>query len=101
MQRKELDFAEGFRVAFGNGRAQGAVMTIAPGEREGDAQNRHLDADQWLYVVEGAGTATVEGKPHGLHPGVLLLIEKGERHEVHNDGPLPLKTLNLYVPPEY
>jgi mannose-6-phosphate isomerase-like protein (cupin superfamily) len=101
MQSKTLDFDEGFRVAFGNVRAQGAVMTIAPGEREGDAQNRHAKADQWLYVVEGSGTAVVEGKPQTLRPGVLLLIEKGERHEVRNDGQQPLKTLNLYVPPEY
>lgn len=101
MQCKTLDFDEGFRVAFGNARAQGAVMTIAPGEREGDALNRHEDADQWLYVVEGSGTAVVEGEPHPLRPGVLLLIEKGERHEVRNDGRQPLKTLNLYVPPEY
>jgi len=101
MKCRTLDFAEGFRVAFGNARAQGAVMTIAPGEREGDAQNRHTDADQWLYVVEGSGTAVVEGEPHPLRPGVLLLVEKGERHEVRNDGPQPLKTLNVYVPPEY
>jgi mannose-6-phosphate isomerase-like protein (cupin superfamily) len=101
MECRALDFDEGFRVAFGNARAQGAVMTIAPGEREGDAQNRHANADQWLYVVEGSGTAVVEGRPHLLRPGVLLLIEKGERHEVRNDGKQPLKTLNLYVPPEY
>jgi mannose-6-phosphate isomerase-like protein (cupin superfamily) len=101
MECKALDFAEGFRVAFGNARAQGAVMTIAPGERQGDAQNRHADADQWLYVVEGTGTAVVQDKPQALRPGVLLLIEKGERHEVRNDGEQPLKTLNLYVPPEY
>jgi mannose-6-phosphate isomerase-like protein (cupin superfamily) len=101
MQCKTLDFTEGFHVAFGNTRAQGAVMTIAPGEREGDPQNRHADADQWLYVVEGSGTAVVEGEPHPLRPGVLLLVEKGEHHEVRNDGRQPLKTLNLYVPPEY
>jgi mannose-6-phosphate isomerase-like protein (cupin superfamily) len=101
MECKALDFDEGFRVAFGNARAQGAVMTIAPGESEGDAQNRHADSDQWLYVVEGSGTAVVEGKPQPLRPGVLLLIEKGERHEVRNDGQQPLRSLNLYVPPEY
>ena len=101
MQCKALDFAEGFRVAFGNARAQGAVMTIAPGGQEGDAQNRHADADQWLYVVEGSGTAVFEGSQQALRPGVLLLIEKGEHHEVRNDGQQPLKMVNLYVPPEY
>ncbi|HXS73458.1 MAG TPA: cupin domain-containing protein [Rhodanobacteraceae bacterium] len=101
MQSKTLDFQPGFRVVFGNARAQAAAMTIAPGEREGDAENRHAQADQWLYVVEGSGTALVEDTPHALRPGVLLLIERGERHEVRNDGKHPLKTINWYVPPEY
>lgn len=45
--------------------------------------------------------AIVEGKRYPLKPGVLLLIERGERHEVRNDGEGLLKTLNVYVPPAY
>jgi mannose-6-phosphate isomerase-like protein (cupin superfamily) len=101
MQCKELGFEEGFRVAIGNQRAQAAVMTIAPGDSEGDSQNKHEKADQWLFVVSGEGTAVVEGKPQPLKPGTLLLIECGERHEVRNDGKEPLRTLNFYAPPEY
>ena len=101
MQCRKLDFEERFRVAFRNARAEAAVMTIPPGDAEGDPQNRHEDADQWLFVVEGEGTAIVEGKRQRLEPGTLLLIERGERHEVRNDGKKPLRTLNFYVPPEY
>src|SRR5690348_11884588 len=101
MQCRKLDFDERFRVAFRNARAEAAVMTIPPGDAEGDPQNRHEDADQWLFVVEGEGTAIVEGKRQRLEPGTLLLIERGERHEVRNDGKKPLRTLNFYVPPEY
>jgi mannose-6-phosphate isomerase-like protein (cupin superfamily) len=101
MQCKKLDFDERFRVAFGNARAQAAVMSIPAGDSEGGAQNRHEDADQWLFVVSGEGTAIVEGKRQQLEPGTLLLIERGERHEVRNDGDEPLSTLNFYVPPEY
>ncbi|HJU07989.1 MAG TPA: cupin domain-containing protein [Rhodanobacteraceae bacterium] len=101
MQCKQLDLDQRFKVAFRNARAEAAVMTIPPGDAEGDPQNKHEDADQWLFVVAGRGTAIVEGKPQPLKPGTLLLIEQGERHEVRNDGDEPLRTLNFYAPPEY
>ena len=101
MQCKQLDLDQRFKVAFGNARAEAAVMTIPPGDAEGDSQNKHEDADQWLFVLAGEGTAIVEGKPEALKPGTLLLIEQGERHEVRNDGDAPLRTLNFYAPPEY
>ena len=59
MQKKSLSFGRGFRVAIKNRRAEAAVMVIAPGDAEGDTNNRHRGADQWLYVVEGTGTARV------------------------------------------
>ena len=101
MQCKQLDLDERFGVAFRNARAEAAVMTIPPGDAEGGPQNRHDDADQWLFVVSGDGTAIVEGQERALKSGTLLLIERGERHEVRNDGEAPLRTLNFYVPPEY
>lgn len=101
MQTKRLRFGKGFRVVFGNSRGQAAEMTIAPGDAEGGVHNRHAGADQWLFVVSGAGTATVTGRRVKLKPGTLLLIEKGERHEIRNDGDELLRTLNVYVPPAY
>jgi oxalate decarboxylase/phosphoglucose isomerase-like protein (cupin superfamily) len=32
---------------------------------------------------------------------MLLLIERGERHEITNTGRGLLRTLNVYVPPAY
>src|SRR5690242_16645488 len=101
MHRKHLRFGNGFRVAFGNARAQAAEMAIPPGDAEGDARNRHRGADQWLYVVSGTGTARVNGRRIALRAGTLLLIEHRDRHEVRNTGRTPLRTLNLYVPPAY
>jgi hypothetical protein len=37
MKRKTLRFGRGFRVAFGNRRAQAAEMVIPPGDAEGGA----------------------------------------------------------------
>jgi len=101
MKRKQLRFGRGFRVAFGNARAQAAEMVIAPGDAEGDAHNRHRGADQWLYVLSGTGVATVNRRRYPLRPGTLMLIERGDEHEVRNSGRTPLRTLNVYVPPAY
>ena len=101
MQRKSLRFGKGFRVAFNVRRAQAAEMVLAPGESEGNADNRHRGADQWLYVVAGIGVAVVEGKRVPLKAGTLLVIERRERHEVRNTGRGLLKTLNFYYPPAF
>ena len=101
MQQKSLRFGQGFRVALGNRRAQAAEMVLAPGASEGDADNRHRGADQWLYVVAGTGAAVVNGRRFALARGKLLLIERGDRHQIRNTGRGLLRTLNIYVPPAY
>ena len=101
MQRKHLRFGKGFKIVMGTRRGQAAQMTLAPGGIEGGPGNRHGGADQWLFVVSGRGVALVEGKPHPLRTGSLLLIERGERHQIRNTGRGLLKTLNFYAPPAY
>jgi mannose-6-phosphate isomerase-like protein (cupin superfamily) len=101
MQHKHLRFGKGFRVALTDRRSQAAEMVLPPGESEGGPDNRHRGADQWLYVVAGTGSATVGGGRVPLKAGTLLLIERGETHEIRNTGRGMLKTINLYVPPAY
>lgn len=101
MQHAHLRFGKGFRVSVGNKRAQAAEMVIPPGDCEGGPDNRHRGADQWLFVVAGRGVAIVNGKRHNLRDGTVLLIEKGDMHEIRNTGRALLKTLNIYVPPAY
>ena len=101
MKRKNLRFGRGFRVALGNARGEAAEMVITPGDAEGDPGNRHRGADQWLFVVEGEGVAKVNGKRYALREGTLMLIERGDRHEIRNTGRDLLRTLNIYVPPAY
>ena len=101
MRSKLLRFGKGFRVAFAVRRAQAAEMVIAPGGSEGGPDNRHRGADQWLYVVSGTGVAIVEGRRVPLRAGRLLVIGRGERHEIRNSGRTLLKTLNFYYPPAF
>lgn len=95
-----------FEPLHSTGSSQAAMMTIAPGESTSEgSHNEHAWAEQWLYVVSGQGEA--RGKQRGgkrikLGPGSLLLIAKGEPHEIANTSDtLPLVTLNIYTPPAY
>src|SRR5215471_10181939 len=101
MQHKQLQFGQGFRVVLGDEHSQAAQMTLAPGETEGGADNRHQGADQWLFVVSGTGAATVNGERIELRAGTLVLIQRGDAHEIRNTGEELLRTLNVYVPPAY
>ena len=101
MKHVQLELAREFAVVAGNARSQAAEMVLAPGDSEGGPDNRHRGSDQWLFVVSGEGSATIAGEIHVLRPGTLVLIERGETHEITNNGDEPLRTVNVYVPPAY
>lgn len=101
MKRTEVTYSKGFHVLIGDDRSQAATMVIQPGGHEGSADNKHRGADQWLFVAEGSGEAVVNGHRYDLKPGSLMLIERGDTHEIRNTGKSALKTLNFYVPPAY
>ena len=96
-----LRFGKGFKVIATNRRAQVAQMVIEPQKAEGDPTNRHRGADQWLFVIAGTGKAWINEREHKLRAGSLVIIERGDRHEIRNTGRTPLKTLNFYSPPAY
>lgn len=94
-------FRKGFSILAQNSKAQTASMVIPVGGQEGGRDNRHRGSDQWLYVVSGKGEARINAQVFRLRRRHLLLIERGENHEIRNTGTTPLVTLNLYVPPAY
>ena len=96
-----------FELLFATRGAQAAKMTLRP-KAASDSQpsNEHPHCEQWLFVVSGAGEATI-GKTRRslrrvpLKPNALLVIEKGELHQIKNTGRRALVTMNFYVPPAY
>src|SRR5690349_7341308 len=92
-----------FKVLASSGNAQAAMMVQRPGQKSGEeVENEHPNAEQWLFVVSGTGTARVGKRRVSIGDNSLLLIEKGEAHQIENTGRRrPLITLNLYVPPAY
>lgn len=101
MKRASARFGTGFKVLAGNRRSQAATMTLKPGDSEGGPDNRHSGADQWLFVESGTGLAIINRRRLKLRAGALVVIERGDRHEIRNTGRTPLKTLNIYLPPAY
>src|SRR5262245_24872931 len=86
LKTAQMTFRPRCRVGVGNSRSQAAVMVLAPGSEEGGPDNRHAGADQWLFVLEGTGTATVNGHKVRLKAGKAVLIEAGDRHAIRNTG---------------
>ena len=87
--------------------AQAAVMELKPGEVSDESvANEHPKSEQWVLILAGQGRAVVV--PRGgsrrtvrLGPGALLVIERGEPHQIVNTGRKTLRTINFYVPPAY
>jgi mannose-6-phosphate isomerase-like protein (cupin superfamily) len=54
-----------------------------------------LDLDVLLIVLQGSGTAKVDGREHALAAGSALLIERGRTRELHA-GPDGLRYLSVH-----
>jgi mannose-6-phosphate isomerase-like protein (cupin superfamily) len=77
------------------------MMVLQPGQSTGEPRNEHPHSEQWLFVVSGSGKALVEKGRVDLRAKSLLVIHKGEAHQITNTGRRRLVTLNFYAPPAY
>jgi mannose-6-phosphate isomerase-like protein (cupin superfamily) len=101
MKQTTVPLKSSFKILLGNNRSQAAEMVLPAGKSEGGPDNRHKGADQWLFVISGRGEAIINGKKSRLSKSTLLLIERGDTHEIRNTGTTPLRTLSFYAPPAY
>ena len=90
-----------FEVLTSGPNIQIASMVLQLGQTSGEYGNEHPQSDQVLYVVEGAGEATVSDEVVELLEGDVLLIAAGEPHQVRGTGNAAFRTLNFYGPPAY
>lgn len=86
---------------------QAAKMTLRPGATSDDEpSNEHPRCEQWVFVISGTGEASIGKRRSSLRrvklaANSLLLIEKGELHQIKNTGKRSLVTINFYAPPAY
>jgi mannose-6-phosphate isomerase-like protein (cupin superfamily) len=96
-----------FNLLANTRQVQAAMMTLRPGgTSDEEPSNEHSGSEQWLFVISGSGEAKI-GKRRGqlrrikLEAGSLLIIEKGELHQIVNSSKRSLRTINFYAPPAY
>ena len=96
-----------FDVLLNTRDAQAAMMTLRPGESsDASPSNEHRHSEQWMYVLSGTATVRIGKRRTSLRSiklrkNSLLVIEKGELHQIANSGRRPLVTLSFYIPPAY
>ncbi len=76
------------------------LMSLKPGEEIGEEV--HENVDQFFRIEKGKGIAIVEvdGKnvEHKLTNGSVIIIPKGTRHNIKNNGKKDLKLYTIYSP---
>lgn len=59
----------------------------------------HDDADEILFVREGAGTFTIAGERIAVEPGMVVRIPAGTEHAFAADGAAPFAAVQVYAGP--
>jgi mannose-6-phosphate isomerase-like protein (cupin superfamily) len=72
-----IDFDTDFKVLHSTKRSQAAVMVLKAGESTGGKDNKHEDTDQWMYVIQGTGTAVINGEETELVAGITIIDRSG------------------------
>ncbi len=79
--------------------SQVVVMTIPCGGEIGEEVHDHVD--QLLIFIDGEGEAVLDGKHRPVGPNQLAFVRAGTRHNFRNTGPVPLRLVTVYAPPEH
>jgi mannose-6-phosphate isomerase-like protein (cupin superfamily) len=86
------------RVLFTGAKSQLVIMSLQEGEGIGPEIH---PVDQLLYVVDGEGTAFVDGVGLPFEKGSMLCVPAGATHDIVNTGDEPLKLFTVYAPPQH
>ena len=86
------------KVLFTGAFSQVVVMSLSDGEDIG--LEKH-DVDQFIYVVDGKGTAVLGGSEEDLDKGDAICVPAGTWHNVINGDHEPMKLVTIYSPPAH
>ncbi|MDB5667148.1 MAG: cupin protein [Alphaproteobacteria bacterium] len=99
IQARTLENEDFRRVLYTGKNIQLVLMTLPPGCDIGEEV--HEDRDQFFRIEEGSGTIHIDGKANRVEDDFAVIVPAGARHNVVNDGDVPLKLYTLYAPPEH
>ena len=61
-------------------------------------EHAHGENDEIIYVLEGTGTAVVDGERHPMVPGTTIFLGKGVKHTFINQGDGELRFTATILP---
>ncbi len=73
----------------GSDAASMGTQNIAPGGHV--RKHSHVSQEEIIHVLEGKGTAMIEGERHPMTPGSVFFLTRGTRHSFVNDGDCDLR----------
>lgn len=74
------------------------TATLDPGQ--GPPPHRHLDRDEYFYVLDGTYALSVDGRESMIGPGTLVFVPRGTVHAFHNAGTAAGRLLEWTIPGE-
>ena len=77
---------------------QNLVQRVYRLERGSTPEWKHEDSEEVLFIVSGAGEATVAGQLYPLTPDTGLLVPAGSPYSIYNPGPAPLEVVSVLSP---
>ncbi len=99
IEARTLENEDFRRVLYTGKHMQLVLMTLPPGCDIGEEV--HEDGDQFFRIEEGRGTIHIDGKANRVEDDFVVIVPAGARHNVVNDGDVPLKLYTIYSPPEH
>jgi mannose-6-phosphate isomerase-like protein (cupin superfamily) len=95
-------FGIDMRVMLGaeatGGSFSAVIGTLAPGQ--GPPLHRHLDRDEYFFVLEGTYHLTVGDQELDIGPGTLAFVPRGTMHGFTNTGSTAGRLLEWTIPGE-
>jgi mannose-6-phosphate isomerase-like protein (cupin superfamily) len=86
------------KVLYTDKNSQLVLMSLLPKEEIGEEVH---DVDQFLRVEKGTGSAILNGTPHDLADGSVIIVPAGTKHNIVNTGSDAMKLYTLYMPPHH
>lgn len=89
-----------FKKVLETGQYMQVELMSVPHEGE-VGEEVHPDSDQLLYLIDGAGTAVLDGVASDFNSGDLVLVPAGTRHNFITKDGQDMKMLVVYSPPHH
>ena len=77
-------------------RFEWGIIRLKAGEKMG--RHGHKEVEETFYFFDGAPTLLVNETPQRVREGDVFRLEPGERHDIVNDTPAPIRVIFIKTP---